>query len=81
MTHLRLNGDAPRRFARLATLAAAGFIAASVFAADAPLPGWKHSGTLMLLTTPEGAGLPGGVVVEEFPVFVRLHTFRVDTYT
>lgn len=34
---------------------------------------WKHSGTLTLLTTPDGANLPATVVVTDFPVLVRLH--------
>jgi len=34
MTRLRFNGDAPRRFARLATPVAAGFIAAGRVAGD-----------------------------------------------
>ncbi|MBM3871572.1 MAG: DUF2341 domain-containing protein, partial [Verrucomicrobia bacterium] len=38
----------------------------------APLPGWNHTGVLTLLTTPDGANLPAGAVVEEFPVLVRL---------
>ncbi len=37
------------------------------------LPNWRHHGTLTLLTTPEGADLRAGAVVEEFPVLVRLH--------
>lgn len=34
---------------------------------------WKHSGTLTLLTTPDGANLPPTAVVTDFPVLVRLH--------
>ncbi|MFN0020252.1 MAG: zinc-dependent peptidase, partial [Pirellulaceae bacterium] len=34
---------------------------------------WKHSGSLWLLTTPEGADLPADARVEQFPVLVRLH--------
>lgn len=34
---------------------------------------WPHSGSLWLLTTPEGADLPAGAKVDEFPVLVRLH--------
>lgn len=34
---------------------------------------WKHSGSLWLLTTPEGAELPADARVEQFPVLVRLH--------
>lgn len=35
--------------------------------------GWKHSGSMWLLTTPEGANLPADAKVEQFPVLVRLH--------
>ena len=40
--------------------------------ASAQYPGWKHSGTMYLLTTPEGANLPATSVVEGFPLLVRL---------
>ena len=33
---------------------------------------WKHSGSLWLLTTPDGAGLPAEARVEQFPVLIRL---------
>ncbi len=36
-------------------------------------PGWRHAGSLWLLTTPEGANLPAAAAVENFPVLVRLH--------
>lgn len=39
----------------------------------APYESWKHSGALTILTTPDGANLPAGAVVEGFPVLVRLH--------
>ncbi|MEN9574822.1 MAG: hypothetical protein RL514_2677 [Verrucomicrobiota bacterium] len=35
--------------------------------------GWSHSGSLTVLTTPDGANLPAGAVLEEFPLLVRLH--------
>lgn len=41
--------------------------------AKVPLDDWKHSGTLTLLTTPDGANLPATAVVIDFPVLVRLH--------
>ncbi len=41
-------------------------------AANAPLPGWKFSGVFTVLTTPDGANLPAGTTVEEFPLLVRL---------
>jgi hypothetical protein len=34
---------------------------------------WRHSGSVWLLTTPEGANLPAEAKVEQFPVLVRLH--------
>ncbi|MFN0126278.1 MAG: DUF2341 domain-containing protein [Verrucomicrobiales bacterium] len=34
---------------------------------------WRHSGSLWLLTTPNGADLPAGTKVEDFPLLVRLH--------
>jgi hypothetical protein len=34
---------------------------------------WKHSGSLYVLTTPEGAGLPAAASEEGFPLLVRLH--------
>jgi hypothetical protein len=36
-------------------------------------PGWKHTGSVFVLTTPEGANLPAVAVVEDFPLLVRLH--------
>ncbi len=35
--------------------------------------GWKHSGSMYVLTTPEGADLPASAAVENFPLLVRLH--------
>src|SRR4051812_19915246 len=43
------------------------------WAADAPLPGWKHTGQMIVLTTPDGANLPAGTAVDGFPLLVRLH--------
>ena len=34
---------------------------------------WQHRGVITVLTTPEGADLPAGVVLEHFPLLVRLH--------
>ena len=34
---------------------------------------WKHSGTIYIITTPEGADLPASAVEMNFPVLVRLH--------
>lgn len=43
-------------------------------AADhAAYPGWKHSGRMMVLTTPDGANLPASARLDGFPLLVRLH--------
>jgi hypothetical protein len=41
--------------------------------ASAQYPGWQHSGSLYLLTTPEGANLPASASEDGFPLLVRLH--------
>lgn len=41
--------------------------------APAQYPGWKHSGSVYVLTTPDGANLPASAAVENFPLLVRLH--------
>jgi hypothetical protein len=50
---------------------------ALVFAIAAPAgadySGWTHSGSVYVLTTPEGADLPASASVEDFPLLVRLH--------
>ncbi|MGL6096699.1 MAG: DUF2341 domain-containing protein [Fimbriiglobus sp.] len=46
--------------------------AAAPAAGDAPA-GWKHTGTLTLLSTPDGANLPATAAVTDFPVIVRLN--------
>jgi len=35
--------------------------------------GWQHSGSVYILTTPEGADLPTSTSAEGFPLLVRLH--------
>jgi hypothetical protein len=42
-------------------------------AASAQYPGWQHSGSIYLLTTPEGADLPATASEENFPALVRLN--------
>ncbi len=46
--------------------------------ASAQYPGWQQSGSLYILTTPEGANLPDGAVLEGFPLLVRLHKESFD---
>jgi len=42
-------------------------------AVSAPYPGWQHTGSIYLLTTPEGANLPASASEEGFPLLLRLH--------
>ncbi len=39
----------------------------------ADYPGWKHSGSVYIITTPDGANLPAAASVEGFPLLVRLN--------
>lgn len=48
-------------------------LAAVVSTAHAQYSEWQHSGSMWILTTPEGADLPDSAAVSEFPVLVRLH--------
>ncbi|MCX5670651.1 MAG: DUF2341 domain-containing protein, partial [Planctomycetota bacterium] len=41
--------------------------------ASAQYQGWQHSGSIYLLTTPEGANLPASASEDGFPLLVRLH--------
>jgi len=46
--------------------------------AAVPDAGWEHSGSMFILTTPEGADLPAGESVCEFPLLVRLKRESFD---
>ena len=35
--------------------------------------GWEYSGSMFILTTPEGADLPSSASIEGFPLLVRIH--------
>jgi hypothetical protein len=41
--------------------------------AQAQYLGWQHSGSLCILTTPEGANLPATAAEKDFPLLVRLN--------
>ena len=45
----------------------------SAVRARAAYSGWEHSGSIFILTTPEGANLDGSASLEGFPVLVRLN--------
>jgi hypothetical protein len=46
--------------------------------AAAQYPGWQHSGSMFILTTPEGANLPATATEKDFPLLVRLHKDSFD---
>jgi hypothetical protein len=46
---------------------------AMLASASAEYQGWQHSGSLSVLTTPEGANLPATAAEENFPLLVRLN--------
>jgi hypothetical protein len=48
-------------------------LAALVHSVSAQQEGWQHSGSLYILTTPEGANLPATTAEDNFPLLVRLH--------
>ncbi len=39
---------------------------------------WKHSGSMFILTTPEGANLPASATEKDFPLLVRLNKDNFD---
>ena len=41
--------------------------------ASAQYPGWQRSGSIYLLTTPDGANLPATATETNFPALVRLN--------
>ena len=41
--------------------------------AAAQYPGWQHSGSMFILTTPEGADLAATATEKDFPLLVRLN--------
>ena len=77
-TSEQLNKHDSEMFALLTTLWSVGAVKANE--TDTPItkenlhfPNWKHSGSIWLMTTPEGAYLPADSKIENFPVLVRLH--------
>ena len=57
----------------LAPLARSGAAQDKPVEAFAKYPGWQHSGSVYLLTTPDGANLPATASEEGFPLLVRLN--------
>jgi hypothetical protein len=54
-------------------LVASLLLAALASTATAQYPGWKHTGSVWILTTPDGANLPASAIEKDFPLLVRLH--------
>jgi len=59
--------------AHVAPMALLTFAAAQAGQAPAAYPGWQHSGSVYLLTTPEGANPPATASEDNFPVLLRLN--------
>ena len=55
------------------TVCCTGILLLLAATAHAQYAGWRHSGSLYILTTPEGANLPATASEEGFPLLVRLH--------
>ena len=71
-TREQLAKHDPEMFALLKTLWSAAADDKPVKAAASD-PDWKHSGSIWLLTTPEGADLSAEATIAGFPLLVRLH--------
>ena len=46
--------------------------------ASAQYGDWKHSGSMYIVTTPEGANLPTAAEEKNFPLLVRIHRDYFD---
>ncbi|MEI6534056.1 MAG: DUF2341 domain-containing protein, partial [Verrucomicrobiaceae bacterium] len=53
-------------------------LVASCETARSQYPGWQRSGSLHIITTPEGANLPASAAEENFPLLVRLNKANFD---
>jgi len=72
--HISHNPHRQRSFlASLRLLCGAALIFLVVSSASAQYVDWEHSGSVYILTTPEGANLPASARVQSFPLLVRLH--------
>jgi len=56
----------------------AAWLVGFIFHASAQYQGWRHSGSIAILTTPEGANLPATASEGDFPMLVRLNKDRFD---
>ncbi len=63
-----------RKYHRLAGLLCSTiWILIAASGVSAQYADWRHTGSMYILTTPEGADLPASAVVEDFPLVVRLN--------
>ena len=60
----------------LATALISAFIPSLQAGAD--MHDWKHSGSIYIITTPEGANLPASALEKNFPLLVRLNQEYFD---
>ena len=71
-TEMNLAAICVRLLVGATLLAAAAHVQAAENKAKAGYARWTHSGTIYILTTPEGAGLPAAAREDDFPLLVRL---------
>lgn len=67
-----------RHVVNVQTWVAAAWLACAAPAATAQYPGWSQSGSLYIITTPDGANLPTGTMEKDFPLLVRLNSAFFD---
>ena len=83
MNHLKLTG-LRRKLALFGILAIQFAGIHTTLGADPPAKdskvyeAWKHSGSIFVLTTPEGADLPASASLDGFPLLVRLDRDSID---
>ena len=75
LSELRFHSDALRKTQMMKPLwlVPAAILALLPHTSSAQYQGWQHSGSLYILTTPEGADLPATASESGFPLLVRLH--------
>lgn len=76
---MNANGMAVLRWvAVLLTAGLTGTAGAADTPAEAPYSAWRHTASLWILTTPEGADLPAACDERDFPLLVRLDRETFD---
>jgi hypothetical protein len=79
-TPQRILGQTPRKEKHMTQKPTTSTLALLVLIStgSAQYPGWQHSGSLAILTTPDGANRPATASEENFPLLVRLNKAWFD---